>query len=182
MKKITDRIVLGLLCGLIAEAPKLLSNEILVRLGLVQRRFGELVAGIFLTSKETKTKSGILFGELGDVLMNSFLGIPIVYVLSFTGKDNYLLKSWMTSMVSFGIIRGMIANVGPGKAYPRDSRSNILMTASSSLWGLLVGWLAIRMGDSALFKPKPMISLPEGVVEGILDKDRSTEQRGESGA
>lgn len=146
--------MLGLLAGAIGGVPRIIANEALVRLGPEHKRYGEVFAGTFLTPRRTKTKPGLIFGAAGDFILSSVLGIPLVYVLSLTGKDYSLAKSWITGIIGFGAYRGLLANLGPGKTYPRDPFSNILMSASSSLWGIAAGLATNYLGDETLFAPK----------------------------
>lgn len=165
MKKINDRIMLGLLVGLISNIPKTLSNEYFYRKGLEKRRFGDIVAGIFLPKYRLITKGATVFGIFGEFIISSFLGIPLVYFLSYTGKDKAAIKGLVTGLFGFGFLRGLLANIGIGRNYPKDVVTNAMMSWSSSLWGVTAGLITPLLGDSALFKPKNIVlSNPSDVL------------------
>ncbi|MDX9872891.1 MAG: hypothetical protein RBT41_10805 [Clostridia bacterium] len=152
MKKIKDRLTLGLLCGFLGNIPKTILNEVSYRKGLEKTRYGEIVTGIFMPKKQAQSKDGVTFGVAGDYLLASMLGIPLVYLFTYTGKDNYGLKGWVGGMAGMGLFRALIANIGPGKTYPKDVLSNSMMSISSTLWGITAATLIVHWGDERLFK------------------------------
>lgn len=152
MRKMKDRITLGLLCGFFGNIPKTILNDVSYRKGLEKTRYGEIVTGIFVPKRAAVSKSGVKFGFAGDYFLASLLGIPLVYLLSYTGKDNYLLKGWAGGMAGMGLFRALIANIGPGKTYPKDVLTNSLMSISSSIWGITAAALIVRLGDDTLFR------------------------------
>ena len=155
MRKIKDRIILGLVIGFIGNISKIVTNELLYRKGIEKKRFGDIVAGIFLPTKQAASKKGTLFGVAGDFAVSAFLGVPLVYLLSFTGKDKAWVKGWLTGAFGFGLFRGVMATFGIGKTYPKDPITNSLMTMNSSFWGITAGLLAPLIGDERLFRPTP---------------------------
>ncbi|UWG97699.1 hypothetical protein LPY66_02370 [Dehalobacter sp. DCM] len=157
MKKMRDRIMLGLLVGFISDIPKTLSNEYFYRKGLEKRRFADIVAGIFLPKYRLVTKKATIFGIFGELVISSFMGIPLVYLLSYTGKDKSVIKGLVTGLFGFGFLRGLLANVGIGRNYPKDVVTNVMMSWSSSLWGVTAGLITPLLGDSALFKPNNIV-------------------------
>jgi len=52
MGKMNDKVILGLLCGLLGNLPKTILNETLVRKGIEKKRFAEIVAGLFVTPEK----------------------------------------------------------------------------------------------------------------------------------
>ena len=166
MGKINDRILLGLVIGLTANIPKTLWNEYFYRKGIEKRRFGDLVAGIFLPYNRARSKKGTIFGFLGDMCVSNFLGILLVYLISFTGKDKAIIKGCLTGLLGFGLFRGILARIGIVATYPKDVATNAMMSFSSSLWGIIAGLLVPLIGHKDLFEPSPLVlSNPPNVVE-----------------
>ena len=157
MRKLDDRIMLGLLVGIISNIPKTLSNEYFYRKGIEKRRFGDIVAGIFLPKYRLISKKSTIFGIFGELVISSFMGIPLVYLLSYTGKDKATIKGLATGLFGFGFLRGIFANVGIGRNYPKDVLTNVMMSWSSSLWGITAGLITPFLGNSELFKPKNIV-------------------------
>jgi hypothetical protein len=165
MKKINDRIILGLIVGALGNIPKTLINEYFYRKGLEKRRFGDIVAGVFVPKRSLKSKKTTLFGLLGEMVVSSFLGIAYVYLISYTGRDHAVIKGWVTGLFGFGFFRGLLANVGIGHTYPRDVVTNAMMSGSSSVWGITSGFLITALGNEALFKPvNTVLSNPQEVI------------------
>ncbi|TYO94512.1 hypothetical protein [Desulfallas thermosapovorans] len=154
MKKIKDGITLGFLCGFLANIPKAIANEVLFRKKIESKRYGEVISGIFMPKSKALSKQGKLFGVGGDFVTSSILGIPLVYMMLLTGKDNFLLKGFLTGVIGLGSFRGLLANVGPGKTYPRDPQTNITFTINSAMWGIVASSLIVMLGNESLFKPK----------------------------
>lgn len=154
MRKITDKIILGLLAGLIGNIPKAVINEILVRKGIEKKRFAEIVSGMFVTREEATSKKGVAFGFFGDFTTASFLGIPLVYILAKTGKNHKIIKGGMMGLVGLGVYRGIISQLGNKGTYPTDVITNASMSITSTLWGITTGILATVLGHKCLFESK----------------------------
>jgi hypothetical protein len=166
LRKINDRICLGILIGLLANIPKILNDELWYLRGDSKRRFSHLVAGIFLPYNEVKSKEGTGFGLYMDMFISSLLGIPLVYLLTYTGKDKSWIKGIVTGLFGFSLFRGLLARTGIGKTYPKDVSTNVIMSISSLLWGITAGLLISLLGNKDLFKPKPHIqSNPPDVIQ-----------------
>lgn len=182
MRKIKDRITLGFVAGLLANIPKAILNEALYRKKVETKRYGEVISGVFMPKRQALSKQGKIFGVGGDFVTSAVLGIPLVYIMSLTGKDNYLLKGFLTGVFGLGGFRGLIANVGPGKTYPRDPITNITFSMNSAIWGLLTSVIAIKLGDEALFQPdKARTSLLSEPSKGsIINQQTGEQNRGES--
>jgi len=165
--KIKDRISLGLLSGFIANIPKEALSELLYRKGIEKGRFASMAAGVFIPKKSALSKKGILFGLTHDFMLASTLGIPLVYMLSFTGKDKWLIKGLLAGGLGFGVLRGLMANVGPGKAYPNDPLSNISMTLGSLMWGTIASSIAISLGELNPYNTYPLNKSKIPVINNV---------------
>lgn len=182
MLRIKDRVTLGILCGALANIPKTLANEMTYRKGMQQKRYADIVGGIFMKPESTRTRSGWAFGLGFDFILSSFFGVPLVYILSLTGKDHHLLKSGIAGTIGFGVFRGLAANFGPWPNYPKNPFSNIMMSLSSTLWGVIAGALAVKWGDDSVFRsplvklgapgkrPAPRGIKPSGLIAGPVDR------------
>lgn len=152
MGKIKDKIILGLLIGFIGGIPKLIINEILVRKGIEKKRFAEIVAGMFVTHEEAISRKGILFGLFGDFVTSSFLGVPLVYLLSLTGKKHNVIKGGMMGLIGLGAFRAIIGKLGYKNTSPTDVVSNASLSMTSTLWGITAGIMAMKLGHKSVFE------------------------------
>lgn len=154
MLKLKDRITLGFVAGILANIPKAIFNEALFRKKVESKRYGEVISGIFMPKRQALSEQGEFFGTGGDFIISAVLGVPLVYLISLTGRDSSLLKGFLIGVLGLGGFRGLIANVGPGKTYPRDPKTNIIFSITSAVWGLLASVIAVKLGDEVLFQPK----------------------------
>lgn len=118
--------------------------------GLQKKRYGEVFAGLFVSEKKANSRAGIWFGDAADLVFSSLLGVLLAFVLSSTGKDQAPIKGSVVALLGFGSIRGLIANAGPNKVYPRDVLSNSYMTLSSITWGLATGFIMRALADDSI--------------------------------
>lgn len=152
MKKIKDPLILGLVAGTLAAIPKTLMNEILYRTGLETKRYAEVVSGVFLRQAAAKSRPGAGYGLFFDFIISSGMGVPLVTILRKTGTDEGLLKGGLTGLIGFTVLRGIMANFGPGLNYPKDSNSNIAMSLSSFLWGITASAIAMSIADRSVLE------------------------------
>lgn len=158
MRKINDKLLLGLSVGFLANIPKTILCTTLFYKGITKRKCSDLAASIFIPKYKVFSKRGTIFGILCDSIVASFDGIAYIYLLTCTGKvnkSNALIKGFTSGLFSFGLFRGIISRVGTGKAYPKDIFTNIMMGLNSSLWGVTAGLLTLLLGHEDLFKQKP---------------------------
>ncbi len=165
MRKINDRIILGLVVGLLANIPKTIICEILYQKGITKRKCSDLAASIFIPTYKVSSKKGNIFGLFCDFIIASFNGIPYIYLLTYTGKGNALIKGFANGIFNFGLFRGFVLKVGTGGAYPKDILTNTMMGITSSVWGVTTGLLTLLLGNKDLFEPKPHVqSNPPDVI------------------
>ncbi len=157
MKKIKDPVVLGIISGLIGNSAKFAGNlfnrYVLKRSDIT---YPEIAAGIFMTKKERNKPLGMLVGGLADFALGAILGIPVVYLLRYTGKDKAAIKglvfghfAWLTA---YGVIgRGFGTHKG---VFPLDAHTNLSAFASHSWYGLVTSVVITKLGDPGLF-PEP---------------------------
>ncbi|HBV87170.1 MAG TPA: hypothetical protein DEF42_11110 [Desulfosporosinus sp.] len=160
MRKIKDKLILGLVVGLLADIPKNLLCLTLFNADITTRKCSDLAASVFIPTYKVFSKKGTLFGLLCDFVVGSLNGIAAVYLITSTGKvnkKNALIKGLLSGLVSFGLFRGLFIKVGTSKypkAYPSDILTNVTMSISSSIWGVTAGLLTLLLGHKDLFEPK----------------------------
>ncbi len=152
LHKIKDRVILGMVAGFLGDVPKLLASEALYLSGVQKGKFAETISGMFLTPGTARKKNALRFGTVADAVLSSALGVLLVYLLSSTGKDYALIKGGGTGLVAFEALRGLLANIGPGRTSPRDVTTNFLMSSTSLLWGVVAAAVATSVGDETIFR------------------------------
>ncbi|HHX74823.1 MAG TPA: hypothetical protein GX699_07960 [Firmicutes bacterium] len=87
-----DKVVLGLVVGILADAVKLSVNYLAYYLGFTSVVFWQIVAGTVLSRADIFTPLGLLIGALADVVVTSILGSVFIYLLSLSGRENIWIK------------------------------------------------------------------------------------------
>ena len=157
MKKIKDPLILGAVAGLMGNSVKLAGNLINRHIfGFSGTTYPEISAGLFMTKKERKKKTGLAVGTLGDFTIGAMLGVPIVYMLRYTGRDLAALKglgvghfAWIALYGTVG--RGLGENNG---VFPLSAETNFSAYINHSWYGLTTAYVASKLGDPSLF-PEP---------------------------
>lgn len=160
MREINDKIIFGLVVGLLANIPKTIICETLYHKGITKRKCSDLAASIFIPTYNVLSKKGNIFGILCDFIAASFDGIAYIYLLTYTGKvnkGNALFKGFISGIFSFGLFRGIVSKVGTGRAYPKDILTNIMMGITSAIWGVTTGLLTLLLGNKDIFETKPHV-------------------------
>jgi hypothetical protein len=147
-----DKIVIGILVGLLADAVKLTFNFISFKLDFTPVVFWQLVAGAVLEMEDVFTPVGILIGGIADIIMTMLFGVIFIYIIYLTGRENLWIKGigfGMLVWVSFFVIvSGVLLR---GKILPLPS--GILVTiVAHFLYGLsLAVFTKFLAGDFTLF-------------------------------
>ena len=157
MKKIKDPIVLGAVAGLIGNTAKLAGN-LFNRYVLYKSdtTYPEIAGGLFMTKKEREKPVGKAVGGLADFVLGGILGIPLVYMFRYTGKDNAVFKglgyghiAWIAMYGSTGRMMGVKKGV-----FPLNADTNLSAFVNHSWYGLVTALLINKLGDPSLF-PEP---------------------------
>ncbi|MBS4032579.1 MAG: hypothetical protein KGZ63_14330 [Clostridiales bacterium] len=131
-----DKIILGILVGLLADAVKLTFNFIGFRLNFTPVVFWQLISALFLEKEDVFTPAGILIGGIADIIVAGFLGVIFIYVIYFTGKENLWIKGigfgllvWVSL---FGLLLGQLVH----DKVPLEPSGILITIAAHFLYGL----------------------------------------------
>ncbi len=154
VRKIDDRVVLGLVSGTIGNIAKDLSNYVLYKLGVTSRLYGHLAAGLLTEQRHVKKPTGFAIGQLADFAIGAGLGVPIVYALALTGKDYASLKgaaigsgAWVAG---FGFLGARSA--GDKAVFPLDPKPMLAAVWHHALYGAVTAYAATKLGRPGLFE------------------------------
>lgn len=158
MKKIKDPIVLGVFAGIIGNCAKMAGN-IFNRYVLYKSdtTYYEIAGGLFMTKKERNKLTGKVVGGLADFILGGFLGIPLVYLFRYTGKDKTAIKgtayghfAWIVMYGSLGRLFGVKKGV-----FPLNAQTNMSALVNHTWYGLVTALVINKLGDPRLF-PEPI--------------------------
>lgn len=149
MITIRDKIALGTFAGFIGSIPGLLVNFLSYQLGHSNYYSFQLAGGVYLLKNLTGSLSGIILGGIAWESMAGFLGILLVYLIHFTGRDYWWLKGIVISNGIFYIlIYGFFFSLGGGpvgpKVVPWDIKTNYTVLLENLIFGLTTSYLIIK--------------------------------------
>ncbi|KUO49815.1 MAG: hypothetical protein APF76_00800 [Desulfitibacter sp. BRH_c19] len=153
MRKITDRIILGMVSGLIAGIPGRLINSAEYRAGYTDLRYNHLASSLFIPKNKTNSTEGKLLAAFVNNINVSSVGVVISYLLSATGRDKAVVKGMGVAAISWIMINGLVSNLGL-KIKSKRPLSPILSLADHLIFGSLTGFLVSKLGDDSLFPDK----------------------------
>jgi hypothetical protein len=153
MRKITDRIFLGIVCGLIAGIPGRFINAAESKAKLTDLRYNQLASSLFIPKNKTNTDQGKVLAAFVNNINVSSVGVLISYILSATGRDKAVIKGMGAGATFWILVNGLILNLGL-KIKSQKPLSPILSLADHLMYGFLTGLLVSKLGDDRLFPDK----------------------------
>lgn len=156
MRKIKDRITLGIVSGLLGTALKIASDEFFLRKKVSKRSFRETASGVWVnTQRQAKSPYGQILGSLLDLGMGMVGSVGQVYLLSKTGKDNLFTKGTFFGIAYGSIITATLSALPANKVKPKDAKSNLSYMASHAIFGLTTTYAISALGDKSLWDVAP---------------------------
>ena len=151
MKKVRDRLQLGVIAGLTGVAVKDLVGGLITRAGRAEDPGPQRAAGMLLPAYKIATPLGRAAGWLADAAVGSLLGITSVYVLSFTGKDRAVLKGLTTGALAWVGLYGVLGNMGATNVRTVQPKTALSEFITHAVYGVVTVSTAAYLGDDELF-------------------------------
>lgn len=153
MKKIRDRFLVGLISGLGGNLAKMAVEQVFNRTGFSKSNGYTTAAGIFLKKSDVSSPYGRAVGILADNMIAAGLGVTCIYWLTLMGKDKYLIKGAGLGAAEWGSLYGVASSIGATAIYPVKPKDAIATFLSHFAFGMTKITIAVKLGDSRLFKP-----------------------------
>lgn len=93
-----DRVITGVIIGILADIIKLISNYIMYLIGMTDVIFWQITATHFLEKKDLFKPVVYFIGVITDITVTGVLGVIFILFIYFLGKDYLLIKS-----IGFGL-------------------------------------------------------------------------------
>lgn len=150
--KIKDRVMLGLLAGLVAAIPARLLNNVAYKLGLTDRKYGQMAASLFLPTNKQKVhrRETQIVGGIADRINCGIMGLTITSLLSLTGRDKAVIKGISVTSLAWLTLYGLTTRLGVAPQ-SRKPLSSLLSFGDHAVLGGLCGWIVAEFGHDALF-------------------------------
>ncbi len=154
--KIKDPLVLGATVGIVANLVKFVGNEFNRKILKISNvTYPEIAAGLFMAQKERKKPVGLFVGALADFAIGAMMGVPMVYILRYTGRDHATLKGLGFGNLAWVSLYGAVGRMfGIKGLFPLNASTNLSAFINHGLYGITAALLTSKLGDPSLF-PEP---------------------------
>lgn len=179
MGKTQDSILIGLIGGFIGTIFMDISNELIYKAGKTEGRYANVAGQMFVSPIRTKQRKNFILGEILHLAVGSVFGLPLVYILKKTGKDHYLAKGLVTSILTWGVLYTGGQKVGLFK------KNHLTKSHYSAMWnnliyGISAAKVIVSIADPAVFKMQEQETLegyePKIANDYMIESDIGTEQ------
>ncbi|MHB1651567.1 MAG: hypothetical protein ACYCVD_03710 [Desulfitobacteriaceae bacterium] len=156
MRKINDRIYLGMISGIAGSAACSLVDVISSKMRFSQRSYPTTAAGVLVSSRREAEKwSGQLLGVMMHVGLSMVGGISVVTILTKYGRDKLFPKGLFFGVTFGTFITAMLSGFTNNKVKPKDALSNLSYIVSHAVFGLVTIFTAAKIGDDSIFDTPP---------------------------
>lgn len=157
LKKINDRIFLGILSGIVGLTALMVTDNISSKMKISQRSFATTAAGVWVSSRRQAEKwQGQLLGTLMTLGLSMVGGVSAVKLLTTYGRDKLVAKGIFLGVTFGAVITAILSGFAQNKVKPKDANSNLSYLLSHALFGLATVLTAAKAGDDSLFDTPPI--------------------------
>ena len=156
MKKINDRIYLGLISGAVGLVALTLTDVLSSKMKISQRAYRTTAAGVWVSSRREAEKwTGQLLGMIMKTGLCMVSGVSSVLMLTKYGRDKLIPKGLFFGVTFGSMITAMLSGLSSNKVKPTDAASNLSYIVSHAAFGLASVFTAAKIGDDSLFDTPP---------------------------
>ena len=156
MRKVNDRIFLGMISGTVGFVALTLIDVISSRMKISQRSYRTTAAGVWVSSRREADKwPGQLLGVMMNIGLSMVGGVSVVKILTTYGRDKLVPKGLFFGATFGSIVTAMLSGLSNNKVKPKDASSNLSFMISHFAFGLASIFTAAKLGDDALFDTLP---------------------------
>ena len=156
LKKINDRIYLGLISGAAGLVALTLTDVVSSKMKISQRAYRTTAAGVWVSSrKEAEKWSGQLLGMIMKTGLAMVGGVSTVIMLTKFGRDKLIPKGLFFGVTFGSFVTAILSGVTNNKVKPKDAISNLSYIVSHAAFGLVSVFTAAKIGDDSLFDTPP---------------------------
>lgn len=139
-----DRILAGTMAGMIATLFKTIPNVILWKMGIVQHLYLHVASAALIRPEDVNTVWGLILGVTVDIITGGTLGLLIMYLFKFTGRDYWWYKGLIIGNVIWLWGLGITINFGASRIVPLDPVFRMTSLLEHQIFGLVGAYLIIR--------------------------------------
>lgn len=154
MRRINDRLILGVLAGVLGNIPKTAIELAGKKTGWAESDCPARAAGMLVPRRQVRSQKGKIIGRIADTVMAAVLGVATTYALSATGKDKAVLKGVVLGQTMWTLLYGVLGTLGATRVKPVQPRTVLTELVGHTLYGATTAGLAVALGDPGLFTGK----------------------------
>ena len=156
MRKINDRIYLGMISGTVGFVAMTIIDIISSRMKISQRSYRTTAAGVWVSTRRQAEKwPGQLLGVMMHIGLSMVGGVSVVKLLTTFGRDKLVPKGLFFGATFGSIITSVLSGLSNNKVKPKDAWSNLSYMISHFVFGLATIFTAAKIGDDSLFDTPP---------------------------
>ncbi|MDR3584624.1 MAG: hypothetical protein P4L59_04785 [Desulfosporosinus sp.] len=156
MRKINDRIYLGMLSGAAGLVALTLVDVLSSKMKISQRSYRTTAAGIWVSSRRQAEKwPGQILGIMMNLGLSMVGGFSVVKMLTKYGRDKLVPKGLFFGVTFGAVITAILSGFANNKVKPKDAISNLSYLLSHAAFGLTSVFTAAKLGDDSLFDTPP---------------------------
>lgn len=153
MRKIKDRIILGMVSGILAGKIAEYSNVLQYKWGLTDVSYALAASKLFIPKSKVNSTQAQILSSMVNGVNEGIAGTMIAYFLTLTGRDRAVLKSTGLGCMLWVLLNGLVYSVGL-RIKTQKPLTPMLSFLDHVLFGSLCGFLVSRLGDDSLFPDK----------------------------
>lgn len=154
MRRINDRLILGVLAGVLGNLPKAAVELAGKMTGWAESDCPDRAAGMLVPRRQVHSKKGRIIGRVADMVMAAMLGVATTYALSATGKDKAVLKGVVLGQTMWTMLYGVLGTLGTTRVRTVQPRTALTELVGHTVYGAATAGLAVALGDPGLFTGK----------------------------
>lgn len=139
-----DRILAGTIAGMIATLFKDIPNIILWKMGVVKHLYLYIASSVLIRPQDVTTVWGLVLGVAVDIITGGTLGILIIYLIKFTGRDYWWYKGLILGNVVWLWGLGVVINFGASRMVPLDPIFRLTSLIEHQIFGLVGVYLVLK--------------------------------------
>ena len=147
-----DKVIFGIVVGLLADAVKLLANYLGYLLNFTHVVFWQITAARFLPKNDLYRPVAYLVGGLADLAVAAALGVAFVYFLSLTGWRYTYIKGSGFGIITWVVLFGSILSHTTQNVITLQPQAIVVTAIAHLLFGLALAFFATKLKQSPIAK------------------------------
>lgn len=140
-----DRVMAGVLIGLLANVIKLSVNYLGFLLNFTPVVFWQMVAAQFLAREDLFRPAAYLIGAAADLAMTALLGAAFVYVIRFIGEEYLYIKGLGFGLTVWAILFGSFFTARIQEKIPPEPSAILVTLVAHSIFGLSLAFFTEKL-------------------------------------